>query len=115
MVAKVTRDQLKAKLDAGENIILVEALPEKYYEDKHLPGALNLPHTQIAELASTLLPDKSAEIVVYCANGACQNSSLAANQLVELGYTNVQDYEEGKQDWVAAGLPTESGVSVSVR
>lgn len=114
MVAKITRDQLKAKLDAGENIILVEALPEKYYADKHLPGAINLPHTQVAELASTHLPDKSAEIVVYCANGACQNSTLAANQLVELGYSNVRGYEEGKQDWMEAGLPTESSNPVLI-
>jgi rhodanese-related sulfurtransferase len=108
MTTQITRDQLKAKLDANENVILVEALPAKYYQDKHLPGAVNLPHTQVDELAPTLLPDKAAEIVVYCANDACQNSGIAASRLVELGYTNVRDYNEGKQDWIDAGLPIEN-------
>lgn len=108
MVARITRAQLKAKLDADQNLVLVEALPAKYYDEKHLPGALNLPHNQVDELAPTLLPEKSAAIIVYCASSTCQNSGIAANRLIELGYTNVYDYEEGKQDWVEADLPTES-------
>ncbi len=106
---KITRDELKAKIEAGEDISVVEALPAKYYRDKHLPGAVNLPNDEIDDKAPTLLPDKTARIVVYCASGPCKNSGLAAQRLTELGYTNVRDYHEGKEDWIAAGLPTESG------
>jgi rhodanese-related sulfurtransferase len=109
MVRKITRDELKAALDRGEGLTLVEALPEQYYRKAHLPGALLLPHDQVDELAPTLLPDKDAAIVVYCANLPCQNSEIAAARLIELGYTDVRDYAEGKQDWIDAGLPTESG------
>ena len=109
MVSTITRDELKAKLDRGDQLILVEALPEAYYLDKHLPGAINLPHDQVDALAPALLPDKSAEIVVYCANGPCRNSGIAARRLVELGYATVRDYHEGKQDWIEAGLPVETG------
>ena len=109
MVSTITRDELKAKLDRKEKLILAEALPERYYLDKHLPGAINIPHDQVNALAPVLLPDKSAQIVVYCANGPCRNSGIAAQRLVELGYTEVRDYHEGKQDWIEAGLPVESG------
>ena len=109
MVSTIARDELKAKLDRKEKLILAEALPETYYLDKHLPGAINIPHDQVDALAPVLLPDKSAQIVVYCANGPCRNSGMAAHRLVELGYTNVRDYHEGKQDWIEAGLPVESG------
>lgn len=109
MVATITRDELKAKLDRGEPVVLVEALPERYYLDKHLPGALNIPHDQVDALAPAMLPDKDAQIVVYCASGPCRNSGIAARRLVALGYTDVRDYHEGKQDWVEAGLPVESG------
>lgn len=109
MVDKISRDELKAKLDNGEKVILIEALPKKYYRDAHLPGALNIPHDQVGELAPKLLPNKSAEIIVYCASGPCENSGIAAERLAAIGYTNVRDYHEGKQDWVEAGLPTESG------
>ncbi len=108
MIDKITRDGLKGLLDAGDGVVLVEALPEKYYRDGHLPGALNLPHDEVDARAPTLLPDKSAPIVVYCASAPCKNSGLAAERLAELGYADVRDYHEGKQDWIEAGLPTET-------
>ncbi len=109
MTNSITRDELKQKLDRGEPVTIVEALPEEYYRKAHLPGALLLPHDQVDILAPTLLPDKGAEIVVYCANLPCQNSEIAARRLTELGFTNVRDYTAGKQDWIDAGFPTESG------
>ncbi|MGI8976540.1 MAG: rhodanese-like domain-containing protein [Thermomicrobiales bacterium] len=114
MVATITRDELKAVLDQGKEVAIVEALPEQYYRKAHLPGALLMPHDQVDQLAPTLLPDRSAEIVVYCANLPCENSEAAARRLIELGYTNVRDYAEGKQDWIDARLPTESGAAAGV-
>ncbi len=113
MFATITRDALKAKLDAGEPIVLVEALPEKYFRHAHLPGAINVPHDRIDELAPALLPDKGAAIVVYYANLPCENSAIAARRLTELGYTDVREYAEGKVDWVDAGLPTETGTALT--
>ena len=80
-----------------------------YFEDAHLPGAININHNQVEALAPALLPDKDAEIIVYCANTPCPNSELAAEKLARLGYTRVFEYVEGKQDWIEAGYPTESG------
>ena len=111
MVQTISREDLKAKLDRGDKVTLVEALPAKYYEDKHLPGAINMPHDEVDSLASRLLPDKAAEIVVYCASAPCQNSAIAARRLAEIGYTNVRDYHEGKADWIEAGLPVERGAT----
>jgi rhodanese-related sulfurtransferase len=115
MVITISRDEVRTKLDRGEPIVLVEALPSMYYEDAHLPGAINIPHDEVDALAPTLLPDKDAEIIVYCANGPCQNSGIAARRLVQLGYTNVKDYHDGKQDWIAAGLPTERSTAAVSR
>jgi rhodanese-related sulfurtransferase len=47
--------------------MLVETLPSAAYHHAHLPGAINLPPNQVTQLAPTLLPDKTADIVVYCA------------------------------------------------
>jgi rhodanese-related sulfurtransferase len=110
-VKEITREGLKAKLDRGEEVVLIETLGSKYYEDAHLPGAINIPHTEVDALTPEMLPDRSAQIVVYCSNRACQNSPQAARRLAASGYENVYDYEEGKQDWIEAGLPTESGVA----
>ena len=66
MVATISRDDLKAKMDRGDEFTLVETLPQTAYEHAHLPGAINLPSDKVNELASQLLPDKNADIVVYC-------------------------------------------------
>ncbi len=113
MATTITREELKAKLDRGDDLVVVEALPAKHYEEAHLPGALNMPHDRVDELASTLLPEKAREVVVYCSNRACQNSPQAARRLDALGYQSVYDYEEGKQDWIEAGLPTETGAAAT--
>jgi rhodanese-related sulfurtransferase len=106
----ITLDRLRARLESGDPVTLVEALPPMYYEREHLPGAINIPHDEVDALAPELLPDRDAEIVVYCASGPCQNSGSAARRLAALGYTNVSDYHEGKAEWIAAGLPVEAGV-----
>lgn len=67
MIGTITRDELKAKMDRG-GLTLVETLPAFMYAQGHLPGAANLPPNEIARRAPELLPDKSAEIVVYCAS-----------------------------------------------
>jgi rhodanese-related sulfurtransferase len=68
VIETVSRDGLKAKMDGGTAFILVETLPPVAYQHKHLPGALNLPPDLVRELAPGLLPDKGAEIIVYCSS-----------------------------------------------
>jgi rhodanese-related sulfurtransferase len=109
-VTAIARQEIEAKLEAGDDFVIVEALGPMYYDDAHLPGARNLPHDQVDALAADVLPDKDAFVVVYCSNTACQNSVVASRRLVELGYTNVHEYVEGKQDWIEAGLPVEQTV-----
>ena len=113
MEHKITRDELSSLLASAKPPLLLEALPAKYFEDSHLPGARNMPHDAVAELAPTHAPNKSTPIVVYCANAACQNSHLAAARLKQLGYTAVRVYAGGKQDWIDAGLPVEQGSVVT--
>ena len=103
----ISRTDLEALLTTGD-VVVVDALPVSYYDQIHLPGALNLVESDVDELAPALLPDKNATIVTYCSNEACSNSQAVTNRLQRLGYTSVRKYREGIQDWVAAGNPTES-------
>src|SRR5256885_7248605 len=90
MEHRITREELSSLLASARPPLLLEALPPKYFEDSHLPGARNMPHDAVAELAPTLAPDKTTPIVVYCANAACQNSHIAAARLKQLGYIDVR-------------------------
>jgi rhodanese-related sulfurtransferase len=112
MTVLITRDELRDAIDRGE-VTVVDALPAAYYDQQHLPGALNLFVDEARERALELLPDKSAAIVTYCSNEACPNSEGVARVLASLGYTDVRKYREGIQDWVEAGLPTEATASAA--
>jgi rhodanese-related sulfurtransferase len=68
MVATISRNDLRQKIERREQFLLVETLAETAYHHAHLPGALNLPPDKVTALAPTLLPDKNAEIGGYCAS-----------------------------------------------
>ncbi|MFF5212582.1 rhodanese-like domain-containing protein [Streptosporangium sp. NPDC000396] len=110
MTALITRDELKAAIEAG-TVVVVDALGGDYYAQQHLPGAIALVESEVSTRAAELLPDKDAAVVTYCSNPACGNSEAVARRLAALGYTDVRKYREGIQDWVEAGLPVESGVA----
>ncbi|MFV2175897.1 rhodanese-like domain-containing protein [Actinomadura sp. LOL_016] len=107
MTALISRDDLKAAIDAG-TVTVVDALGGEYFAKQHLPGALPLVPGDVDAQAPALLPDRDAAIVTYCSNPACPNSGQVADRLTALGYANVRKYREGIEDWVAAGLPTTS-------
>jgi rhodanese-related sulfurtransferase len=108
MTTLISRDELRTAIDAGA-VTVVDALPASYFEQAHLPGALNLVEADVEAEAPRLLPDKDAAIVTYCSNAACPNSQNVASKLERLGYTNVRKYRDGIQDWSEAGLPIEAG------
>jgi rhodanese-related sulfurtransferase len=66
VVKTISREELKKKVEEGRGLILIDTMAEMYYRHSHLPGAINLPVDEVRERAPALLPDKDAEIVVYC-------------------------------------------------
>ena len=110
MTDTITRDEIKARLERDDAITLVEALPPRYFDEAHLPGAINIPHDRVRELAASLLPDKNAPIAIYCASTECNNSRIATDLLRSLGYADAREYVDGTRDWIEAGLPVETSV-----
>ena len=66
-VPSISREELQARLASAAPPTLVEILPPPLYRAGHIPGAIYIPPVQVRELAARRLPDKGAEIVVYCA------------------------------------------------
>lgn len=63
----IAREELKEKMDRRDEFALVDTLGAESYQQSHLPGAINLPLEEV-DRAEEVLPDKDAEIVVYCMN-----------------------------------------------
>jgi rhodanese-related sulfurtransferase len=103
----INGQELRKQLEAGKNLVVVEALPEEYYRSGHIPGAAHLPLENVDRRAATVIPDRQSPVVVYCASETCENSYIAAKRLAELGYENVSVYPGGKADWKQLGHPLE--------
>ena len=99
----ITRQELKAKLDRGDDFKLVMVLGEYAFNAKHIPGSINIPAPQPD--SELLNPDE--EIVVYCSDPGCHASVDAFYTLEAGGYTKVRRYAGGVQDWEEAGYPLE--------
>ena len=65
MATPISREELQAKIHRGDAFHLFEVLPRMYWRKHHLPGARSLPLDEVGTIV-TLVPDKRAEIVVYC-------------------------------------------------
>ncbi len=106
----ITRQQVEAKLAAHGKLALIDALPRVSFRGFHLPGAINVPSDDrnLDEQIAQAVPDKGTPVIVYCRNVECPVSTRVARRLDELGYSEVYDYEAGKEDWTRAGNPVES-------
>ena len=107
----ITRQDVATRIERRD-VTVVEALPRSYWEDGHLPTAINLPHDADDAAILAALPDRSRAVIVYCANAACPNSGILARRLDQLGYADVFAYEGGKQDWIEARLALEVPATV---
>jgi rhodanese-related sulfurtransferase len=59
--------ELRQKL-GNRSLTLVDVLPQESYAQGHIPRAINLPLAELDSRATEVLPDRDAEIVVYCAS-----------------------------------------------
>jgi rhodanese-related sulfurtransferase len=99
----IGKDELKAKLDRGDDFRLVMALNSWAFDAKHIPGSVhfNTPDELYAALGS------GDEIVVYCSNVDCLSSVAMYRDLIQRGYRNVRRYSGGLLEWEDAGLPLQ--------
>ena len=95
---KITPQQAKARM-AEPGVIVLDVRMQQEYDAGHIANAvlLPLPLIEAGDAAvAKALPDKDAEILVYCRSG--RRSAIAANALINMGYTNVLDFG-GINDW----------------
>lgn len=100
-------------MNAGENIIPVDARKAFGYEAEHIPGAMNIPHREMTERGTEHL-DRDATYVVYCDGIGCNASTKGALNLTILGF-KVRELIGGLQWWKFDGYATEGTKSAAGR
>ena len=92
----ITAEEAKQIMDSEEGYIILDVRTQEEYDQGHISGAILIPDTEIESKAEKVLTDKDQLILVYCRSG--RRSKLAAEALVELGYTNIKEFG-GIIDW----------------
>jgi rhodanese-related sulfurtransferase len=108
-VENLTPEQVAAELEAGSVVLVDLREPEERAQSGAIPGALHAPRGMLEFYADPASPYHRAELdparrtILYCASGG--RSALAAEALMQLGYTRVAHLDGGLKAWIASGRP----------
>jgi rhodanese-related sulfurtransferase len=95
---------VKSRLDAGENFLLIDVREDNEWAKGHVPNAIHMGKGIIERDIEQRIPDTGAKLILYCGGGF--RSALVADNLQKMGYHNVESMDGGWKGWVGAGLPT---------
>jgi phage shock protein E len=102
-ISEISPEQVKADLEAGKTVILLDVRDSEEYNAGHLPKAVHISRGNLEFKVREILPDKDANIVVYCSFDF--RSALATDVMEEMGYTNVKNMRGGLKAWGMARYP----------
>ena len=104
-VKQTNPEEVKSRLDKGEEILLVDTREDNEWNKGHIKNAIHLGKGVIERDIEAKVSDKNQEIILYCGGGF--RSALSADNLQKMGYTNVVSMDGGWRRWVELGYPTE--------
>jgi rhodanese-related sulfurtransferase len=104
-VVEVTVDDVLGRYKRGEAFRFVDVREDDEWRAGHAVGAEHLGRGVIERDVVAKVPDKDAELILYCGGGF--RSALAAESLQKMGYTRVRSLAGGWKEWLRRGMPTE--------
>lgn len=106
VIKEMSVDEVNTYLEEGHTPVLLDIRGLDEWERGHLEGAIHIPRGVLEAEVEERVPDKSAEVIVYCAGGV--RSLLGGVSLRELGYEQVISMDGGFGDWEDAHHPVET-------
>jgi rhodanese-related sulfurtransferase len=104
-VREVTVQETRARLAANPAVKFVDVREDLEWQAGHAARALHLGKGIIERDVEAAIPDKDAEIILYCGGGF--RSAIAGDALQRMGYTNVASMAGGWREWRTVGAPVE--------
>ena len=106
----LSAQELKAKLDAGEKLVVLDSRPMEEYRAMSIPGGVDCPGAELVRFVHDVAPTPDTLVVVNCAGRT--RSIIGAQSLINAGVPNkVMALRNGTMGWHLAGLELEHGAS----
>jgi rhodanese-related sulfurtransferase len=107
---RISATELKARLDAGEDLVVLDSRPMSEYRVMNIPGAADCPGAELVYRVHQAAPRPETLVVVNCAGRT--RSIIGAQSLINAGIPNrVVALKNGTMGWHLAGLELERGQS----
>ncbi len=104
-IRQTNPEEVKARIDKGETLLVVDTREDNEWEQGHISGAIHIGKGIIERDVDKYVSDKNKEIILYCGGG--YRSALSADNLRKMGYRNVVSMDGGWRKWKELGYPTE--------
>ena len=100
-IREVSVEETKQRMSSNTKVRLIDVREDNEWQAGHAAGAEHLGKGIIERDIETRVPDKFAEVILYCGGG--YRSALAADVLQTMGYTNVYSMAGGWKAWKESG------------
>ena len=104
-VREISVEEARKRVEAGK-ARLIDVREDREWTAGHARGAEHMGRGIIERDIDSLIPDRNAELILYCGGGF--RSALSADNLQRMGYTNVTSLAGGWRAWQAAGNPVDT-------
>lgn len=113
MNTTITAIELHEMLKGGEAVTVIDTLPPEYYEQGHIPGALNACVYEMVFLdrMGELQENRDSRLVVYGSSDRSHGAEVAVEKLKRAGYHDVYELAGGLEAWSGKGFRLESSGS----
>ena len=104
-IKEISTSRLKDWMTTGQAFTLIDVREDNEWQAGHAATAIHISRWTLSGKIGTVVPDKTARIVLYCLGGV--RSAAAAVSLQKKGYTNVYSLIGGFKNYQLAGLPIQ--------
>jgi len=103
---KVFAEDIPGLFEKHDNLVIIDARIEKDRTGGHIEGSVSLPDVKTTEAAySSLVPNKTTPVLVYCNGIKCGRSVKSAKKAVGWGYKKIYWFRGGWEEWTKKGMP----------
>ena len=100
-------EELAARLEAGEQLSLLDTRSAREFQNARIPGAVLIPYAELPDRLAEIPGERDEELIVYCAHGI--RAAVAEDFLRSLGWTRLVHLQGDMTAWRMLGLPIERG------